>query len=173
MFDDSTHKKCSKCGEVKLRGEFYRDKRKKDGLRSDCSKCNKESRSKWRKLNKDKIKNTSKIYYDNNKDIINEKSRIYHKQNKKKLSKKRREYYKKNKDKIKKYLEDNQQYIANKRKEYYENNKEYLLKKNREYHKNNREKINERARRLRSDANKTQLLMMILNLKAGKVANEK
>lgn len=35
----NTTKKCSKCGVVKLVSEFYKDKRRKDGLYSHCKKC--------------------------------------------------------------------------------------------------------------------------------------
>ena len=32
-------KKCSKCGELKLLSEFYKEKRVKSGLQSTCKKC--------------------------------------------------------------------------------------------------------------------------------------
>lgn len=32
-------KRCSKCGEVKERGEFHRDRARKDGARGDCKDC--------------------------------------------------------------------------------------------------------------------------------------
>lgn len=37
---DGNMKRCSTCGEEKLRSEFYRDKSGRDGLRGDCKVCN-------------------------------------------------------------------------------------------------------------------------------------
>jgi 5-methylcytosine-specific restriction endonuclease McrA len=46
-------KKCSKCGEVKELGEFYKNSRNKDGYRNDCKVCFKayckNLRNKWKK----------------------------------------------------------------------------------------------------------------------------
>ncbi len=41
-------KRCSKCKEWKLLSEFSKHKGNKDGLRSDCKECNKESINKYK-----------------------------------------------------------------------------------------------------------------------------
>ena len=40
-------KRCSKCGEIKPISEFYKCKRKTDGLRSDCKQCHKAVRNEY------------------------------------------------------------------------------------------------------------------------------
>lgn len=46
-----TTKKCSKCGEVKLLGEFYKKKMGKYGRSSYCSKCASIINKKWYYIN--------------------------------------------------------------------------------------------------------------------------
>jgi hypothetical protein len=53
---DTETKTCSKCGEVKPVDDFYKDKRRKDGLSSNCKDCCKASSTRWRKLNPSKVK---------------------------------------------------------------------------------------------------------------------
>jgi 5-methylcytosine-specific restriction endonuclease McrA len=42
MFNIISHKRCYKCGEVKLRSEFYKNKSTKDGLQYECKSCDSE-----------------------------------------------------------------------------------------------------------------------------------
>ena len=46
-----TTKKCSKCGEVKLLGEFHKNKTMKCGYSCYCKKCAYEVKKEWRKKN--------------------------------------------------------------------------------------------------------------------------
>ena len=39
MLTIDTHKVCSRCGDIKLHNEFYRDRKSKDGLTFCCKKC--------------------------------------------------------------------------------------------------------------------------------------
>jgi hypothetical protein len=104
------HKKCSKCLLVKPTCDFYKNKKSKDGFRSNCIQCINE----YKKLNEDKIKEQTKKY------------------NKKRTDKKR-EWAHQNKEKVtesrKKWLENNKEsrliYLQKYNKEYYEKNKEY------------------------------------------------
>ena len=68
-------KNCSKCGIEKEYSEFYRDKNKKDGFRSQCKSCikkynqeNKEDIKKYREENKEKRKEYNKKYNQENKE---------------------------------------------------------------------------------------------------------
>ena len=47
-------KVCTKCGETKEEGEFYKDKYRRGGRRSDCNKCNNKYVKEWSAKNRDK-----------------------------------------------------------------------------------------------------------------------
>ena len=57
-------KKCTICKKDKDFNEFYKDKRKRDGLTSQCKVCHKEKQTLWNENNKEYRKN----YYRNNKE---------------------------------------------------------------------------------------------------------
>jgi hypothetical protein len=61
-----THKKCTKCGEVKLLECFSVDKRHRDGHTSWCKKCACINSSRWEKKNKDKVCANSKKWKERN-----------------------------------------------------------------------------------------------------------
>ena len=65
-------KKCTKCGEVKALGEFYKAKAYKDGHTGDCKSCCKEYSKHYREDNKDRISGRRveyfKNYYQDNKE---------------------------------------------------------------------------------------------------------
>ena len=48
-------KQCRKCKIVKDVGEFWKDKRNKDGLRCWCKDCGTEFNRTWQKKNPDKV----------------------------------------------------------------------------------------------------------------------
>lgn len=49
-----THKRCKKCGQVKLRKEYYKDNRRKDGITAYCKPCKLAKNQEWRNSNPDK-----------------------------------------------------------------------------------------------------------------------
>lgn len=49
-------KKCTKCGEVKPKGAFYKDDSKKDGLGSQCKECARARARKYRAENAGKVR---------------------------------------------------------------------------------------------------------------------
>lgn len=49
-------KKCSTCGEKKSLSDFYKDKRTKDGLYSNCKSCAYQSSKNWESKNLDKVR---------------------------------------------------------------------------------------------------------------------
>lgn len=103
-------KKCTKCGLEKKVDCFYKNKKSKDGLRSNCIDC----QIKYKKENSEKIKEQNKIY---NQKRINQK----------------KEWAQNNKEKVnlsrKKWLDNNKDYVRENSKEYnhlwYQKNKEY------------------------------------------------
>ncbi len=84
MCDNNQTKKCSKCGEIKTRESFGKEKRVKEGLKSQCKKCDaiasyqyyqkregedpeflkqrRETNAKWRKKNPKKIAEYRRVY---------------------------------------------------------------------------------------------------------------
>ena len=54
-FDEAVEtKRCYKCGEVKPRSEFYKDRSRSDGLDPRCKSCTKAHKAAWRKANPEK-----------------------------------------------------------------------------------------------------------------------
>jgi hypothetical protein len=103
-------KKCTKCGVEKNVDCFYKNKKSKDALRSNCIDC----QIKYKKENSEKIKEQYKLY--------NQKRKT-----------EKKEWAQKNKEKVelsrKKWLENNKDYVRKNSKEYnhlwYQKNKEY------------------------------------------------
>lgn len=126
MRNNTSFKKCTKCGKLKAIEEFnWRNK--SIGLKHcSCKKCTKE----WKKLyyenNKKKVLGHNKKYYQDNKDHIKECNRLYRENNKEK--------------------------VLEHKKQYYKNNKKAALAHQKQYCKNNRSTINKYIRnRLRTD----------------------
>lgn len=69
-------KRCSKCGEVKEVGEFYKEKRNLNGIKSECKRCSFIRYKEYTKKNKVKRKDTYKKHYEKNKNIIHAKNKI-------------------------------------------------------------------------------------------------
>jgi len=64
-------KKCSKCGEVKLLGDFNKNRYSKDGSSCHCKTCAKETTRKWNQENKDKHQEHRKKWKKLNVDLVN------------------------------------------------------------------------------------------------------
>jgi hypothetical protein len=119
-------KECSKCLISKPTNDFYKNKKSKDGFRSNCIQCGNE----YKLLNENKIKEQNKKYN-------------------KKRKKQKKEWSDLNKDKVnesrKKWLSNNKEirsdYLKKYNKKYYEENKivrlEYSKQKQKEYRKIN------------------------------------
>ena len=107
-------KRCSTCKVEKPLTEFYKDKTKKDGLRSQCKSCVKS----YYEANKDKLKS----YYKANKDKV----KSYYEANKDKV----KSYYEANKDKVKDYQKANKDNINARRRERRKTDSLYKMKHN-------------------------------------------
>lgn len=92
-------KKCSKCGAEKALCEFWKDKDKKDGLRSACKACVKA----YREANKEKIAKRHKAYLKANKEKIREQQKAYREKNKSHRKKNQKIYREANKEKKRAY----------------------------------------------------------------------
>ena len=117
-------KQCSKCLIDKPFEEFYKNKRSKDGHRSNCIQCGVE----YKKSNSDKIKEQIKQY---NKKRSEEK-KIWSKSNIEKVNESRKKWNQNNK-------EIRQEYLKIYNREYYEKNKEKRLEYSKEKQKFYRE----------------------------------
>ena len=51
-------KECTKCRKTKNKSEFFKDKKRSDGLRHWCKKCCNEANKKWYRSNYRSVKNT-------------------------------------------------------------------------------------------------------------------
>jgi hypothetical protein len=116
----------------------------------DKKEYDKKYNKEYHEINKEKIKERKKIWYQKNKNKISEYNKKYNKdksktniikksknkytlKNKEIINSKSKEYYKKNK---------NSSDLKNYQKEYYQKNKEIIKIKKKEYRSNNKEKIN-------------------------------
>ena len=61
---------CSACGIEKDISEFYRDKRTKDGLYSNCKKCQNYYTYAWAKRNRGRISEYNKKWREKNQDVV-------------------------------------------------------------------------------------------------------
>ena len=86
-------KKCSKCGELKPRTEFHKNKNYKDGLWLYCKKCRNEMQKAYGLKHRDKIKKKTKRYYHSHKDYYASKNKKYRKTHGVELSKYRKSRY--------------------------------------------------------------------------------
>lgn len=132
-------KVCKKCLINKDFSLFHKNKSTKDGYKTICADCSKESNKKYRDENKEKIDN----YRIENRDKFNQsyKNYIINNSDKRKEDQKR---YTKN------WLENNKDYHKEYNKDYYpkyyEENRESIIEKNRAYYKNNKSVINEKLK---------------------------
>ena len=60
-----TQKRCTKCGKVKLAGEFGKDKRLISGIKSWCKRCRLDIAKIWRDANREKINKKLRDWYTN------------------------------------------------------------------------------------------------------------
>jgi hypothetical protein len=139
-------KQCSKCKEVKPVDGFNKDKKGRDGLRSDCKACLKQ----YRQDNKE----VKKQYYQTNKEAYAKRGKQYYQANKEAYAKRGKQYYQANKEATaergKQYRQANKEAIAKRMKQYYQDNKEVIAEKGKQYYQNNKDKINARSKARRA-----------------------
>jgi len=141
-------KVCSTCKQSKDESCFTKDKRMRDGLRSQCKECHNTTTRAWRAKNKDRIKATTRANYEKNRDKYLEKARKqwenldedarqkraeYHKEY---YQSRRDEYLEKQRDRRKNRSEEQKQADYLRAREYYDKNKETIKKRAREWYRN-------------------------------------
>jgi len=134
-------KACSKCGENKDESQFYKDKRFKSGLRSDCKTCQNTRTSQWRRLNREKTNLSCRKYYERNKEKWVERNKSLPEEKRQQKLDYMCEYHAKNRERVVKRLKEwrknrpiEEKKAYNQR--YYKINKEKLQKISRESYKN-------------------------------------
>lgn len=96
-----THKKCSKCGEVKLIREFYlRGEKRRDPYRPECKKCGKAKMGRWYAKNSEHQKQKSKNWRVRNLLHCLIRDRKYHEEHKEERKKQHKQWVEKNYDKV-------------------------------------------------------------------------
>jgi len=120
-------KVCSKCEEEKDLSEFYKQKKKKDGLRSQCKTCMNDFNKEYGKLNKEKVNEIKYKYTVNNREKTNQS---------------KKNWFLNNPEYREQYYIDNKDYILGKSKNFYKDNTEKVITRCNNYSKNNKEKIN-------------------------------
>ena len=78
LYDYDLVKKCSKCGIISLKSNFFKDKSKNDGLKAICIFCSK----KYYLENRNRTVNNQKLYNKQNRDKINTRLKEYLKKRK-------------------------------------------------------------------------------------------
>jgi len=81
-----SEKRCSKCGETKPITGFYKHKKYRDGLRSECKKCYSGRNKAWREANKDKIAARKKVWREANKERVAVTVKAWYEENKERVA---------------------------------------------------------------------------------------
>ena len=81
-------KKCSGCGEVKAKTEFYKNTTRKDGLRGRCKLCADMATRKWEKENRTRYNETQKLCARKNRQLKREQFSAHRAKNRKKYPEK-------------------------------------------------------------------------------------
>ena len=67
-------KKCSTCKEEKDKSLFGKDKRLRDGLRSQCKECHTKVTKAWRERNVDRVKEKTRQHYLKNREYFQKRA---------------------------------------------------------------------------------------------------
>ena len=146
-----TAKECKKCGEVKIMGDFNKDKKSTGGGQPKCKSCER----KYREENRASIAGRKRKHYEENRASISEKQRKYQKENRASILENERKYREENRASIaeyqRKYREENRASILENQRKYQKENRASIVKKARKYREENRVSVLERKRKYREE----------------------
>jgi hypothetical protein len=131
----STHKLCRRCGEMKLRDEFFRCKSRPDGLQYNCKSCCSELGKANYKGNEARYAEMHRQWYEANKDRRAEMSRAWYEANKERFA----EY-------VKEWATANRERLQETQKAWYEANKEYARAYNKSWYEANKDRRDKRIK---------------------------
>lgn len=77
-------KQCAACGKAKPKDQFYRDRRKSDGLHSSCKICHNARTNRYAAANREKVRAMNKAHYAKNKDKLLIRHAQYREENREK-----------------------------------------------------------------------------------------
>ena len=120
LFDYDLVKRCTKCGNISLKSNFYKNSKSKDGLYSWCKNCVIQKQKEYDFENRDKKRD----YYNENRDLILNNRKNYRIENRNLILEQNKKYYNENRD-----------LILDKRKNYYNENYNKIIKRQVEYQK--------------------------------------
>lgn len=98
--DNTTLKRCTKCGELKPLDSFHRDKWAKCGRVSECKICACRRAQDWADANRDRKRETGKIYREKNHKQRLAAKRAYYWNNKKRHQEQSAIWYRKNRESV-------------------------------------------------------------------------
>lgn len=73
-----TTKTCTKCGETKTTDQFYKSRKGKCGVRSQCKTCVRTQQRAYQEENRDKINAQRRAYHEANREECNARNRARH-----------------------------------------------------------------------------------------------
>lgn len=114
----TTRKTCTKCKQDKELTEFYKDRRIKDGLRSQCKSCMKG----YHETNREKITARQKAHYQANREKIIARQQAHYQANREKVSVYKRAHY-----------EAHREEVRSRQHAYYQENSEILKERSAQY----------------------------------------
>jgi 5-methylcytosine-specific restriction endonuclease McrA len=147
--DDTTTKRCTKCGELKPRDQFGQNRNNRDGLMALCKTCRAAYRSKY----KDREREQHKIYLSINRDAVLEQKRRHREESRDAILEYARLYRTEHHDaeieRTRLWRIENREAILERRRQRYINNHEAELTRKRKWRAGNRESERERTRQRR------------------------
>lgn len=149
-------KLCTKCGKEKQLGDFYANKRSKDGRQSECKDCNSTRHKKYYLKHIDQYRETHAKYHLNNYEKNRARALAY--ENSERGKQKRKEYYESHKEEIreyhKQYREKNINRIRARQRAYYHANKDKVAMWKKKYEDSHKEQLSAADKRYRQEHKK-------------------
>lgn len=149
--DDTTTKRCTKCGETKPLDLFTKSKNSRDGLSTQCKACRAANRVKYREQEQERIRK----YRIQHREAILEQRRQHRIDNRDARLEAARRYRAENHEKelerTRRWRRENHEELLDRVRKQYAENREVINEQKRRWRDANRETIREQARRRRKE----------------------